>query len=189
MEPFSAELGTVPAMTLEAFADTILPGEKRFPDDHAVAGVSAGGGSVASGVLEVITGPEGGLAPTLDDLAEMLNEHAEAYTRRSGLAPRADLPAFVALAYEHRVALVRELVAPGHEEREAWTGLAMFSTIAFDAAAHLHTADAIRSGHPGLAILGYSGPDGDGLWRFPSYSYGRALARPHPDTTPSGSPA
>jgi enediyne biosynthesis protein E8 len=189
MEPFSAALGAVQAMTLEAFADTILPGEKRFPDDHAVAGVSAGGGSVAYGVLEVLSGPEGGLAPTLDDLAEMLNEHAEAYARRQGLSLRADLPAFPALGYDDRVALVRELVGREHQEREAWIGLAMFSTIAFDAAAHLHTADAIRSGHPGLAILGYSGPDGDGLWRFPSFSYGRALARPHPDTTPSGSPA
>ncbi|WP_372974782.1 DUF5987 family protein [Microbispora sp. GKU 823] len=27
------------------------------------------------------------------------------------------------------------------------------------------------------------------MWRFPAFSYGRPLARLHPDTTPSGSPA
>ncbi|MFD0887667.1 DUF5987 family protein, partial [Streptosporangium algeriense] len=30
-------------MTLEAFADTIVPGEKRSPGDEAVAGAAEGG--------------------------------------------------------------------------------------------------------------------------------------------------
>src|SRR4051812_23930655 len=33
-------------LTLEAFADTIIPGEKRSPDDVAVAGAAEGGGAV-----------------------------------------------------------------------------------------------------------------------------------------------
>ncbi|WBB80684.1 DUF5987 family protein [Micromonospora sp. WMMD882] len=176
-------------MTLEAFADTILPGEKRAPDDRAVAGVSAGGGAVASGAIDVLRTEEGGMAPALDALADGLNEHAERYAEESSLSLDDDVPPFVALDYDHRVALVRELVAADHPEREAWVSVAMFSTIAFDAAAHLHTTDALAAGHPGMTTLGYYGPDSDGLWRFPSYSYGRVLARPHPDTTPSGSPA
>ncbi|MFE9207061.1 DUF5987 family protein [Micromonospora sp. NPDC007230] len=176
-------------MTLEAFADTILPGEKRSPDDRSVAGVSAGGGAVASGAVDVLRTPEGGMAPALDGLAEALNGHARRYAEEHRLTPDADVPPFVALAYPDRVALLQELTGADHPEREAWVSLAMFSTIAFDAAAHLHTTDALAAGHPGLATLGYYPPDRDGIWRFPEYSYGRVLARPHPDTTPSGSPA
>ncbi|MET8067907.1 DUF5987 family protein, partial [Micromonospora sp. NPDC005313] len=36
-------------MTLEAFADTIIPGERRHATDRAVAGAADGGGAVASG--------------------------------------------------------------------------------------------------------------------------------------------
>src|SRR5256885_1270850 len=81
-------------ITIEAFADTILPGEKRTPDDRAIAG-----------------------------------------------------------------------------------------------AAHLHTAEALAQGHPGLHWIGFRHPDDDGLFRFPEFSYGRQLAAHHPDTTPTGSPA
>jgi enediyne biosynthesis protein E8 len=61
--------------------------------------------------------------------------------------------------------------------------------MAFDTAAHMHTTDAIATGHPGLAAMGFAKPDDDGLWRFPDYSYGRQLARIHPGTTPAGNPA
>jgi hypothetical protein len=59
--------------------------------------------------------------------------------------------------------------------------------MAFDTAAHMHTLDAIAAGHPGLAAMGITRPDADGLWRFSNYSYGRALADLHPNTTSSGS--
>ncbi|SCE24188.1 hypothetical protein GA0115246_112984 [Streptomyces sp. SolWspMP-sol7th] len=59
--------------------------------------------------------------------------------------------------------------------------------MAFDTGAHLHTAEAIAAGHPGLSAIGFSAPDPDGLWRFPAFSYNRPLARLHPDTAPSGS--
>lgn len=176
-------------MTLEAYADTILPGEKRWPEDHAVAGVSVGGGSAAGGAFEVLRSPEGGMEPILETLADQLNEHAVRFAAERGLVPDPTLPPFVALAYPERVALIQELTATGHGERELWVSLAMFSTIAFDSASHLPTLEALATGHPGLATLGYFPPDADGLWRFPAYSYGRPLARPHPDTTPSGSPA
>ncbi|GAA2053495.1 DUF5987 family protein [Catenulispora yoronensis] len=175
--------------TLEAYADTIVPGEKRWPGDRAIAGVSAGGGAVAAGAVELMRTDAGGLAPALPDLVRALNAHAEAYRDRLGLERDDSVPAFVALSGEHRVALVSELVAPGHPEKMLWVGMAIFSNMAFDVGAHLHTSEAMASGHPGLAALGYFQPDPDGLWRFPDFSYRRPLADHHPDTTPSGSPA
>jgi hypothetical protein len=176
-------------MTLEAFADTIIPGQKRGPWDVAVAGVVDGGGAVAAGAVPLLEGPEGGLAPMLGLIAAGLNGHAMAYAREHGLTPGDAAPPFVALPYPHRAALVRELTAPGHPEREMWTGVAIFSYMAFDSAAHMHTADAVAAGHPGLTMLRFANPEPDGLWRFADHSYGRALAPLHPDTTPSGSPA
>ncbi|WP_433274656.1 DUF5987 family protein [Actinosynnema sp. CS-041913] len=176
-------------MTLEAFADTIVPGEKRSPDDHAIAGVSAGGGAVASGALELLQHPATGVAVGLPPLAIALNDHATAYADEHGLALDGSVPPFVALAAEHRTTLVQRLTARGRPDREGWILLALFCTMAFDSAAHMSTADALAANHPGLLTMGFAKPDADGLWRFPQYSYGRELARLHPDTTPSGSPA
>ncbi|ARP73908.1 regulator [Streptomyces pluripotens] len=153
-----------------------------------MAGVSAGGGAVASGVIAVLESPEGGMAPALDDLARTLDEHAVRFRTEHGLPPDEREP-FVGLRYDERLALVGELLAPEHPERAMWAGLAMFSFMAFDTGAHMHTADAIAAGHPGLAVLGFAPPGEDGLWRFPAYSYGRQLADVHPDTDPTGSPA
>ncbi|MEV0271233.1 MAG: regulator [Hamadaea sp.] len=176
-------------MTLEAFADTILPGEKRHPDDLAIAGVSEGGGAVAAGAVELLEHPSGGFADSLGSLMFMLNLHAGQYAAEQALQLDPILPAFVALPYEHRAALVTRLTAPGHAEKAMWVGLAMFATMAFDAAAHLTTTDALAAGHPGLTLMGYAAPEADGVWRFPQFSYGRQLAKPHPNTTSTGSPA
>lgn len=176
-------------MTIEAFADTIIPGEKRWPGDQAVAGAAPGGGAVASGALQLLEDPAGGLADALDVFAETLNAHAGEYAGEHGLDLGGGVPAFVALPFAHRTALVRRLTAPDHPEKEMWVSLAIFSTMAFDSAAHLNLADAFAAGHPGLLTIGYFRPDSDGLYRFPEYSYGRPLARPHPHTTRTGSPA
>ncbi|NEA33580.1 DUF5987 family protein [Streptomyces sp. SID13031] len=175
-------------MTLEAYADTVIPGERRGPTDRAVAGAVNGGGAVASGAIELMISPEGGLAGALDSLAEGLNGHASDYTARIGLDPDPAVPPFVALEFDDRIALAQELLAPGHPERELWVALAMFSTMAWDTGAHLNTADAIAAGHPGLTTMGFMPPEPDGLWRFPRFSYGRALAALHPRTTPTGDP-
>lgn len=176
-------------MTLEAFADTIVPGEKRSPDDRAVAGASSGGGAVQAGAIELLETPATGLSDALDDYEQALNRHARAYAAEHGLRLDESVPPFVALPFEDRTSLVRTLTGPDHQERELWVLLALFSNMAFDTAAHLHTTDAIAAGHPGLVAMGFMKPDDDGLWRFPDFSYGRQLADPHPDTTPSGSPA
>lgn len=179
----------VRTLTLEAFADTIIPGEKRSPDDAAIAGAAAGGGAVEAGALTVLAHPALGLADSLDGIAAMLNMHAGAYARKRKLSLDPSLPAFVALSFDDRTALVQELTDPQHPEQEVWFGVALFCTMAFDSAPHLSTVEALRDGHPGLAMMGYSAPDADGLWRFPAYSYGRELADKHPGTTKTGSPA
>lgn len=175
--------------TLEAFADTILPGEKRAPDDRPIAGVAPGGGAVAAGAIELLEWDATGMAGGLDELARLLNEHARGYAAERAMPLDDTVPPFVALPFADRTALVRRLTAPGHPEKEFWVLLALFSYMAYDAAPHLGTAEAIAAGHPGLTALGFERPDADGLWRFPDYSYGRRLADVHPDTTLSGSPA
>ncbi|HEX6472695.1 MAG TPA: DUF5987 family protein [Streptosporangiaceae bacterium] len=174
-------------MTLEAYADTIVPGEKRWPGDRAIAGAAPGGGAVAAGSIELLRWPATGMTEGLDGLADLVNGHAEEYAAELGLELDASVPPFVALPFEHRTALVQRLTAPGHPEKEFWVLLALFSNMAFDSAAHLHTTEAIESGHPGLTAMGFARPDPDGRWRFPASSYRRPLARLHPDTIASGS--
>ena len=188
MQPNVPDEEQVKIMTLEAFADTILPGEKRWPGDRAIAGASEGPGAVAAGAVDLLHVPATGVSEVLDYLSTALNNHAEEYAEENGLTPDDTVPAFVALPFAHRTAVVQRLTSPGHVEKEAWVGLALFSNMAFDSAPHLHTAEAIAAGHPGLTAMGFTAPDSDGLWRFPGYSYKRPLAALHPDTTPSGSP-
>lgn len=186
-EPVIPEEEQVKRATLEAFADTIIPGEKRSPDDVAIAGAAPGGGAVAAGALELLEWPATGITEGLGDLAVLLNEHARAYAAEHEVELDDSLPPFVALSFEHRTGLARRLLAPDHPEKEFWVLLALFSNMAFDVGAHMHTADAFAAGHPGLAAMGFARPGPDGLWRFPEYSYGRPLARLHPDTIASGS--
>lgn len=176
-------------LTLEAFADTIVPGETRAPGDRAIAGAMAGPGAVAAGALELLANPATGITEGLPGLAHALNEHAQAHANEHGVALDSSVPPFTALPFEHRTAIVRTLMAPGHPEKDFWVLLALFCFMAFDTGAHMHTDDAMATGHPGLATMGFAHPDADGLWRFADFSYGRQLASVHPDTTPAGDPA
>ena len=176
-------------MTLEAFADTFVPGEKRGPGDRAIAGAAPGPGAVAAGAIELLQTPATGISEGLDDAVAALNSHALRYAAEHGLDLDESVPPLVALDYAARRGLLTEITAPGHPEKDIWILVALFCFMAFDTAAHLHTADALAAGHPGLAMMGYAKPGDDGLWRFADYSYGRPLARIHPDTTPAGNPA
>ncbi len=176
-------------LTLEAFADTFVPGEKRSPDDVAIAGAAPGPGAVAAGAIELLEMPATGITSGLDDIVSTLNDHASDYATEHGMTLDAAVPPFVALDYEHRSALMRILTAPDHPEKEFWVLTALFCFMAFDTAAHMNTVRAMESGHPGLMTMGFAKPDPDGLWRFPDFSYGRQLARAHPATTPNGDPA
>lgn len=189
MQPDNPAADPSRVMTLEAFADTIIPGEKRSPDDRAIVGVTGGGGAVTAGAVELLEHPAGGLAESLDGIAHLLNGHAMDYAGANGLALDASMPPFVALSFADRTAVVRMLTALEHPERAIWVGVALFSNMAFDSAAHLSTPDALAAGHPGLMTIGYARPEADGVWRFPHFSYGRQLADPHPNTTATGSPA
>jgi len=182
-------MDTETTMTLEAFADTFVPGEKRSPDDIAIAGAAPGPGAVAAGALELLQTPATGVSSSLDDLVAALNDHAIEYGDEQGLTLDPAVPPFVALSYEHRTALMSTLMGPDHPEKESWILPALFCFMAFDTAAHLDTVGAIKDGHPGLTAMGYAKPDADGLWRFPEYTYGRQLSRAHPRTTSSGDPA
>lgn len=192
MQSGTADEYQVRTTTLEAFADTIVPGVKRSPDDRAIAGVCDDPGAVEAGAIELLETPATGVTAGLGPLSEALNAHALAYATRNGLdleTPAGNaVPPFVALSFEHRVALVNELTTPGHPEKDGWVVLALFSNMAYDSAAHKSTAAAIAEGHPGLLALGFAKPDEDGLWRFPDFSYGQELAKRHPNTTASGSP-
>lgn len=176
-------------MTLEAFADTIIPGARRWPGDHAVAGAATEPGAVAAGAIDLLRTPATGITAGLPHLAQALNAHAATYAADRGLTLDEGIPKFVALSFDDRTALVRQLLTPGHPEKDGWVLLALFSNMAYDSAAHMSTTDALAANHPGLLAMGFTKPDADGLWRFSEHSYGRVLARPHPDTTASGSPA
>ncbi len=175
-------------ITLEAFADTIIPGAKRSPEDRAIAGVCDDPGAVEAGALELLEHPATGIAAGLEAFATGLNAHATAFAAARDLTLDDDVPPFVGLDYDQRAALILELTAPGHPERDGWVLLALFSNMAYDSAAHLSTAEALANGHPGLLAMGFAQPDADGLWRFPEFGYGRELAKRHPQTTASGSP-
>lgn len=179
----------VKTITLEAFADCIVPGEKRSPEDRAIAGVSTGGGAVQAGALEMLHHSATGITAGLEALVGMLNGHATAYAAEKGIDLDGEVPPFVSLEFDDRCAIIRTLTTPGHPEKDGWVLLSLFCNMAFDSAAHMSTHDAIAQGHPGLLTIGFELPQDDGLWRFADFSYGRQLAKPHPDTTPSGSPA
>lgn len=189
MPPEPTRLTVSEVMTLEAFADTIIPGERRSATDRAVAGAAEGGGAVASGALDLMTSVEGGLGEVLPTLVIGLNDHARAYAGQHDRTLDEAVPAFVALDFDDRTALAAALMAPHTDEQDLWVPLAMFSVMAWDTGASMHTGEALASGHPGLTTMGFTPPDADGLWRFPDFSYRRVLASPHPQTTPSGDPA
>jgi hypothetical protein len=189
MQPAATELDTTQVMTLEAFADTMVPGRLRWPDDRAVAGAADGGGAVECGAVALMASAEGGLGPMLENLVVGLNDHAISYAGKTGLTLDESVPPFVALGFDHRTALVSDLVSPDNAEQEMWVALAMFSFMAWDTGASKHTIEAIADGHPGLTTIGFTPPDADGLWRFPEFSYRRALSPVHPQTTPLGDPA
>lgn len=182
----------VKLMTLEAFADTIVPGRKRSSDDVVIAGVASSGGAVEAGALDLLFTEATGITEALGPLSELLNKHAENgnLTNRDSRNLEFDpsLPPFVRLSYDGRRELIRRLTAPEHPEREGWVSLALFCNMAFDSAAHMHTSDALKQRHPGLVAMGFASPDSDGVWRFREHSYGRALANVHPATTSAGDP-
>jgi hypothetical protein len=172
--------------TLEAWADTIVPGQKRDATDRAIAGACAGPGAVQAGAWDLMNDPEVGIQPALPLVATMLNGEATDYAIANGVPLRLTDPPFVALPFADRTGLALQLLDPSRSDQLLWYALAAIAMLAFHTAGQLDTATAVREGHPGLAWIGFPMPDGDGLWRFPQFSYRRTLASLHPATTSTG---
>jgi len=174
--------------TLEAFADTLIPGQKRYDEDYAIAGVARGPGAVQAGAVDLMWFPQAAIGPALPALAATLDMRASAYATQHRIALDPTLPPLVGLAFRDRTRLLLELLDPNASDYLAWWALAAMPFLAFHTAGHLHTAEAVRHGHPGLRWIGFPKPDRDGFWRFPHFSYRRPLADSHPHTTRGGNP-
>ena len=175
--------------TLEAFADTVVPGNKRFPGDVAVAGVAAGPSAAAAGALDVLQMTAVGLAPVLPGIAMLLNGRAAGYAGAAAIALDPALPPYVALSYPDRYAVLASLVPPSPTYDRTFILMTTMVSWAFDDAAAQHTVDAIKSQHKGLLWTRFPLPSLNGVWRFSQFSYQLRLGRPHSATTSSGSPA
>jgi hypothetical protein len=178
---FAADAPDDPAMapTLEAFADTLIPGAKRYPADRAVAGAAAGAGAVQAGALDLMRFPPAGVAAVLPGFAAGLNARAAAFAATHALVLDPTVPPLVALDFPARTALLVQLLDGTDPDQAAWYALAALAFLAYHTAGHLRTTDAVRDGHPGLAAIGFPPPQADGVWRFPEFSYRRALAPRH----------
>ncbi|MGZ4427170.1 MAG: DUF5987 family protein [Nocardioidaceae bacterium] len=187
--PSAAPDPTSDRATMEAWSDTIVPGERRSPGDKVVAGAAAGPGAVQAGAWRLLNDPELGLGPAVPALSAALNAEAVAEAARAGLVLDPSVPPLVALPFRHRTALAVRLLNRSHSDQVVWYALAAVAMLAFHTAAHLDTAEAVRRGHPGLAWLRFPAPGADGLWRYEHFSYRQALARRHPRTTRTGHPA
>src|SRR5437868_2648496 len=89
-------------MTLEAFADTLIPGQKRYDGDYAVAGVAGGPGAVQAGAVDLMWFPQAAIGPALPALATMLNMRAASYAGQHQRVLDPTLPPFVALSFADR---------------------------------------------------------------------------------------
>lgn len=176
-------------LTLEAFADTMVPGEPRFPGDVAIPGAAPGPSGAVTGVVAALLMPEIGLAGGLADIVALINDSAKQYAAAKGIELDPSLPEFVALSFEDRTAHAVQMTTVGDPIHDFVMLIASFACFAFDMATHEHTADAMASGHAGLTWYGFPEPGPDGVWQFPEFSYGRELAALSPTTTLSGSPA
>ena len=174
--------------TLEAFSDTLIPGAKRSADDRAIAGAASGPGAVQAGAVDLMQFPPAGIGPALPGLVAYLNTRATAYAVQHGLVLDPTVPPFVSLSYTDRTNLALELLDESAPDYLAWFALAAMPFLAYNTAGYLHTYEAVRAQHPGLHAIGFPQPDTDNLWRFPEFSYGRALASEHPGTTSTGNP-
>ncbi len=189
-DAFAQTLPDDPAIvpTLEAFADTLIPGEKRSPTDRAIAGVAEGAGAVQAGALDLMNFPPAGVAPALPAFATGLNAHALQYAGQHAIVLDPTVPPFVALAFADRTALLVDILDGSGPDELAYFALAALAFLAYHTAGHLPLVDAVRGGHPGLAAIGFPQPQADGLWHFTEFSYRRALAVRHPQTSKRGNP-
>ena len=190
-------------MTLEAFSDTLIPGEKRplaerhvyDPNDRAIGDKSppvTGAGAVQAGALDMMNYPPVGAAAALPGVAAALNARATTYAGQHAIVLDPTVPPFVSLAFPDRTALLVELLdstATNADEQLVYFAFAAVVFLAYHTAGFEKTADALRTGHPGLAAIHFPTADADELYRYPDHSYRKTLAAPSPRTSRRGSPS
>jgi len=132
--------------------------------------------------------PAAGTGPVLPALAAALNARATGFAAAHAIVLDPTVPPLVSLDFEERTTLLVEILDGTDPDQLAYFALAGIVFVAYHTAGHLHTTDALAAGHPGLVAIGFPLPQSDGKWRFPDFSYRRALAATHPATTRRGSP-
>jgi hypothetical protein len=166
-EPAYAAVATDDA-TLQAFADTIIPGRRAERTDlgdeihpDAIAGVDDEPGAVEADVLRLYHHPLTGF----DTIEPVFLAELSARSVRYG-GP------FLSLAFEQRTAVVMEALSFDNDDRVLYEAAAAVPFTAFCAAA-VHPSGTSRNAS-GYRVMGYPGAAPQGYRR---YSYGRKLAR------------
>ena len=164
---FAATPSTTDA-TLQAFADTMIPGRKvaqtasgQDVDPRAIAGVDPLPGAVEADALALYHHPEIGF----DALAPGFLADLEARALMNG-------GDFLSLPFEARVQTCLSGLDFANQSRLVWEAAAAVPFTAFCAAALVVNATAATA--PGYRVMGLPGTAPNG---YPGFSYGRPLAR------------
>jgi hypothetical protein len=154
--------------TLQAFADTIVPGRKAERTDlgdeihpDAIAGVDGEPGAVEADVLRLYHHPLTGF----DTLEPVFLAELNTRSVQEG-AP------FLQLDFEQRTAVLLEALSFDNDDRVLYEAAAAVPFTAFCAAA-VHPVGTAKNAS-GYRVMGYPGAAPQGYRR---YSYGRQLAR------------
>jgi hypothetical protein len=154
--------------TLQAFADTIIPGRKAERTDlgddihpDAIAGVDPEPGAVEADVLRLYKNPLVGFAPTL--VGPFLTDLSLRSLQHGG--------PFLTLSFERRTAVCMQALDHSNGDRVLYEAAAAVPFTAFCAAAeHPVGTDEVASGY---RVMGYPGAAPKG---YRSFSYRRKLA-------------
>jgi hypothetical protein len=154
--------------TLQAFADTIIPGRKAERTDlgdeihpQAIAGVDPEPGAVEADVLRLYKNPLVGFAPAL--LGPFLTDLSLRSLQQGG--------PFLNLGFEQRVAVCVQALSFENGDRVLYEAAAAVPFTAFCAAAeHPVGTDEVASGY---RVMGYPGAAPKG---YRSFTYKRKLA-------------
>ncbi len=128
----AAAVGADPTVsTLEAFADTLIPCEKRTAADRAIAGVVEGPGAVQAGAIALLRLPEAQVESYLPAIAALLNAEATSYSLTHARRLDPAVPPFVALGFPDRNALCGQLLAAGQTVGQLQQAVTLFAPLVF----------------------------------------------------------
>jgi len=154
--------------TLQAFADTVIPGRKADHTDlgdeihpQAIAGVDSEPGAVEADTLRLMKDPRIGfqaLAP-----AFLLDVEGRALSQGGD---------FLSLSFDKRVAVLLSGLDYGNGSRTLWEAAAAVPFVAFCAAAVHEVGTSAKAS--GYRVMGYPGAAPNG---YAGFSYGRRLSR------------